>query len=99
MSAFITPDGLYQYKVMQFGIQDVPATFQWLVNQATAEVNGCEAYVDNINIYSLEWSDHVEQISAFFGKLKEVNLTINLAKSEFGCAQVSFLATLCDKRK
>ena len=27
----------------------------------------------------------------FFDKLKEVNLTINLAKSGFGCAQVSFL--------
>ena len=30
----------------------------------------------------------------FFDKLKEVNLTINMAKSRFGCAQVSFLGQI-----
>ena len=94
-SAFVTPDGLYQYKVMPFGMRNAPATFQRLINQVTAEVNGYEAYIDNIITfllftYSDDWSDHVEQISVSFGRLKEVNLIINLAKSESGCALVSF---------
>ena len=91
ISAFVTPDGLYQYKVMPFGIRNVPATFQRLINQVTTEVSGCEAYIDDVIIYSDNWSNHVEQINVFFDKLKEMNLTINLAKCEFGCAQVSFL--------
>ena len=86
ISAFITPDGLYQYKVMPFGIRNAPATFQQLINQVMTEVSGCEAYIDDIIIYSDNWSNHVEQINVFFGKLKEVNFTINLAKCEFGCA-------------
>ena len=91
ISAFVTPDGLYQYKVMPFGMRNAPATFQRLMNQVTTEVSGCEAYIDDVIIYSDNWSNHVEQINVFFGKLKEVNLTINLAKCEFGCSQVSFL--------
>ena len=91
ISAFVTPNGLYQYKVMPFGMRNAPAMFQRLINQVTTEVSGCEAYIDDVIIYSDNWSNHVEQINVFFGKLKEVNLTINLAKCEFGCAQVSFL--------
>ena len=79
---------------MPCGMQNAPATFQRLINLVTAEVNGCEAYIDDIIIYSDYWSDHVEQISVSFGKLKEVNLIIDLAKSESSCVLVSFWATL-----
>ena len=91
ISAFVTPDGLFQYKVMPFGMRNAPATFQRFINQVTAEVEGCEAYIDDVIIYSDNWSDHVKQLRTFFDKLKEAKLTVNLAKSEFDCAQVSYL--------
>ena len=33
ISAFVTPDGLFQYKHMPFGMKNSPATFQRLVNR------------------------------------------------------------------
>ena len=99
ISAFVTPDGLYQYKVMPFGMRNVPATFQRFINQVTAEVEGCEAYIDDVIIYSDNWSNHIKQIETFFEKLKEAKLTINLVKSEFGCAQISYLGHIVGQRE
>ena len=32
ISAFVTPSGLYQYNVTPFGMKNVPATFQRMIN-------------------------------------------------------------------
>ena len=52
VSAFATPNGLYQYKVMPFGMKNSPATFQRLVNNVICGLDGCDAYIDDIIIYS-----------------------------------------------
>ena len=91
ISAFVTPSGLYQYKVMPFGMKNSPATFQRMVNKLVRDIDGCEGYIDDVVIYSDNWSDHIRQIKCFFQIMREAKLTINLMKSEFGKATVKYL--------
>ena len=91
ISAFVTPSGLYQYKVMPFGMKNAPATFQRMVNKLVRDIDGCEGYIDDVVIFSDNWSDHVRQIKCFFQIMREAKLTINLMKSEFGKATVKYL--------
>ena len=91
ISAFVTPSGLYQYKVMPFGMKNAPATFQRMVNKLVRDIDGCEGYIDDVVIYSDNWSDHIRQIERFFQIMREAKLTINLMKSEFGKATVKYL--------
>ena len=91
ISAFVTPDGLFQYKVMPFGMKNSPATFQRLINQVTSEIQGCDAYIDDVIVYSQTWEEHFDIMRQLFQKLSEANLTINLSKCEFGKATVTFL--------
>ena len=43
ISAFVTPDGLFQYKVMPFGMKNAPATFQRMIHSLLHGLQGCEA--------------------------------------------------------
>ena len=91
ISAFVTPSGLYQYKVMPFGMKNAPATFQRMVNKLVRDIDGCEGYIDDVVIFSDNWSDHIRQIERFLQIMREAKLTINLMKSEFGKATVKYL--------
>ena len=66
ISAFVTPSGLYQYKVLPFGMKNAPATFQRKVNKPVQDIDGCEGYIDHVVIYSNNWSDHIRQIKCLF---------------------------------
>ncbi|CAB4033082.1 Transposon Ty3-I Gag-Pol poly [Paramuricea clavata] len=77
VSAFVTPRGLYQYKVMPFGMRNAPATFQRLINQIISQIDGCEGYIDDVIIYSDTWEEHLEILRKFFKRLSEAKLTIS----------------------
>ena len=76
---------------MPFGVKNSPATFQRLVNSLTFNLVGCKAYIDDAIIFSEEWEGHLQTIRNFFDRLSEATLTVNLTKSEFCHANLTFL--------
>ena len=93
-SAFITPFGLFQYKVLPFGMCNAPATFQRIINYVIQDLEGVYAYLDDILIISNSWADHLNKLKRLFDRLARAGLTINLAKSVFGQGQVEYLGHL-----
>jgi hypothetical protein len=90
ISAFLTADGLYQYKVTPFRMKNSPATFQRLMNLLISDIDGIDAYIDDVIIYSDSWQQHLMTIRKFYKRLTEANLTVNLDKSEFCHGPVTF---------
>ena len=88
ISAFITPSGLYSYRVMSFGLLNAPATFQRLMNGVVAGLEGIAVYLDDVVVYSDTWEQHMDRIHV---PLQEANLTINLAKCHFARATAVYL--------
>ena len=91
ISAFVTPDGFFQYKVMPFGMKNAPATFQRMINKITANFEGCEAYIDDVIVFGNTWKQHLERLCELFRRLRTAKLTVNLVKSDFGDAHVTYL--------
>ena len=77
ISAFVTPDGLYQYKVMPFGMKNSKASFQHLINKVIADLEGCEAYINDVIIYSDMWEEHLRILREFFERLSRAMLTMS----------------------
>ena len=91
ISAFVTPEGFYQYKVMPFGMNNSPATFQHMINKITVNFEGCEAYIDDVVVFGNTWKQHFERMHQLFRRLRSAKLTVNLVKRDFGHAHVTYL--------
>lgn len=91
ISAFVTPDNFLQYSVMAFGMRNAPATFQRLMHRVLSGVANCEAYLDDVVIFSDTWENHLETLTEVFSRLAEASLTLNLAKCDFAKAIVTYL--------
>ena len=91
ISAFVTPDGFYEYKVMPFGMKNAPATFTRLISKVIHGLKNVEAYIDDLIVYSDNWEEHLERLRQVFDRLSQANLTVNLSKSEFVKAKVTYL--------
>lgn len=91
IAAFITPDAFAQYTAMAFGLRNAPATFQRLVNTVLAGIPNCSAYLDDVVVYSRDWSEHLKSLRDVFQRFASASLTLNLTKCEFGQAKVTYL--------
>ncbi|XP_047478502.1 uncharacterized protein LOC125031660 [Penaeus chinensis] len=91
ISAFITPFGLYNYTVMPFGMCNAPATFQRAINYTIQGLEGVKSYLDDLLVISDSWDVHIRRLRSLFSRLDEAGFTINLAKSTFCSASVTYL--------
>ena len=91
ISAFITPDGLFECKVMPFGMRNAAGTFQRLMWTVTKDLEGCTIYLDDIIVISNTWDEHILRIRALFEALSKFGLVVNLSKCEFAKAEVTYL--------
>ena len=78
VTAFRTPFGLYHFRVMPFGLQGAPATFQRLMDGVLAGIHEfAAAYLDDVVIYSNNWQHHMYHLTQVFKRIREAGLTIN----------------------
>ncbi len=55
------------------------------------DVPNCDAYLDDIVIYSETWEDHLKTLKMVFERLESASLTLNLTKCEIGKATITYL--------
>jgi len=80
--AFLTKNRQYQFKVMPFGLNNVLATFQKLINKILRQYIGkfVQVYLDDIIIYSNNLDEHKKHIKVMLEKIREANLKLKPSK-------------------
>ena len=99
-TAFVTPQGLYEFRVMPFGLTNAPAVFQRLMQQALMGLNPEEGpdflavYIDDVLVFSRTLEDHMRHLSAVIHRLQEVGLKLKPKKCYFIRQSVEYLGHL-----
>lgn len=94
-TAFRTPQGLFQFTVMPFGLQGAPATFQRLMDQVLAGAEAfAGAYLDDIVVFSHSWEDHIEHLNDVLQRLKQAGLTVQPKKCAIAQTEAKYLGYL-----
>ncbi|KZS08016.1 Uncharacterized protein APZ42_028148 [Daphnia magna] len=92
-TAFVTPDGLYQFLVMPFGLASAPGTFQRMMDLVLTGLRWtiCLVYLDNIIIYASDAEEHLVRVRQVLTALRKVGFKIKLVKCQFGASEVKAL--------
>ncbi|KAL5509722.1 hypothetical protein EMCRGX_G005140 [Ephydatia muelleri] len=92
-TAFVTPFGLFQFRVMPFGLCNAPATFQRLMERVLAGLHWmtCLVYLDDIIIFSRSVETHVKQLKEVLECLKIAGLKIRPKKCHLLQTSVQYL--------
>ncbi|GKC42070.1 reverse transcriptase domain-containing protein [Tanacetum coccineum] len=92
-TAFHTPQGVYCYTKMPFGLKNAGATYQRLVDKAFDKQVGqnLEAYVDDLVIKSHTEAEIFRDIEETFRTLRKINMKLNPKKCTFEAVEGMFL--------
>ena len=90
-TAFVTPDGQYEFLVLPFGMVNAPAVFTRMMRRLLEGLPNVLHYIDDILIYSSSWEDHLEDVRRVLTRLRETHLTARPSKCHAACSSVEFL--------
>jgi hypothetical protein len=92
-TAFRTPFGHYQFKVLIEGLTNAPATFQTVMNAIFQPYlrDFVVVYLDDILVYSKTEADHQRHLRLVLKKLREEKFYACLQKCEFAKPEIKFL--------
>ena len=93
-AAFVTNRGLFEPKVMFFGLTNSPATFQALMNTIFADLiaeGKVAVYLDDILIWSSDMDEHRKVVHEVLRRLEEHDLYLRPEKCEFEKSEIEYL--------
>uniref|UniRef100_L7LW12 RNA-directed DNA polymerase n=1 Tax=Rhipicephalus pulchellus TaxID=72859 RepID=L7LW12_RHIPC len=98
-TAFITPDGLFEFNVMPFGLCNAPATFERFMDTILRGLKWevCLCYLDDIIIFGRTFDEHNHRLDTVLTCLERAALTLNSKKCHFGNRETLVLGHLVDK--
>lgn len=92
-TAFITPEGKYEYVKVPFGLASSPFVFQRTVNEilGTLRFDKVLVYLDDVLIPSKTMEEGIQLLQKVLNLFQKHNVTLNLSKCRFLEKEVDYL--------
>ena len=107
-AAFVTNEGLFQFRVMPFGLCNAPATFERLMDRVLCGMrwSRCLVYLDDVISFGKSVPEALMRLEEVLTRLSEFGLQLKAKKCTFMQTEVAFLGHIvgrtglaCDPEK
>ena len=90
---FVTNEGLFQFRVMPFGLCNAPATFERLMDRVLCGMrwSRCLVYLDDIISFGMSIPEALARLEEVLGRLSDFGLQLKAKKCTFMQTEVIFL--------
>ena len=98
-TAFTAGEGLWQFRVMPFGLSNAPATFERLMENVLRGLpwTVCLIYLDDVIVHAKTIGDEFNRLREVFSRLRSVNLKLNPKKCNLFQREVRYLGHMVTK--
>ena len=98
-TAFSTPRGLFEFKVMPFGVKNGPATLERLMELVLSgmTIEQCLCYMDDVVVCGPTFGTTVKNLREVLCRLSQAGLRLKPKKCELFKSEVSFLGHVVGK--
>jgi len=99
-TAIRTPFGLYQWRVIPFGLTNAPAVFMRTMQQVFGDCFGkfVFVYLDDILVFSKTPEEHLQHLQLVLERLQQYKLYARLSKCHFNLPEVEFLGHIVGRK-
>lgn len=96
-TAFNTPIGHYEFRVLSFGLANAPAIFQAEMNKLFADCRKfVMVYLDDICIFSRTQEEHLKHLDTVLGIIAKAGKYLKLKKCRFMHQDLAYLGHIVD---
>ena len=99
-AAFVTRSGLWNWKVLPFGLTSAPATFERLMEMVLRGLHWKTLliYLDDVIVFSHSLEDHCARLAEVFSRLRTARLKLKPSKCELFQTKVNYLGHVVSSR-
>ena len=100
LTAFATPDGLYEYRRMPMGLMNAPAYFQQVMTDVLSDYLGVgvEVFIDDIIVYAPNAEAFVKMLRQVFQRLASFDIRLKREKCFIGLSQVEYVGHIVNEK-
>ncbi|XP_078506170.1 uncharacterized protein LOC144763964 [Lissotriton helveticus] len=98
LTAFVTPDGVFQFCLLPFGLASAAAVFQRLMSEMFAHNPNKVVFQDDILIFTKTKNEHNRAISEVFKVLENTGVTLQKSKCVFKAKEIEYLGHVISEK-
>jgi hypothetical protein len=92
LTAFSTPEGLYEYRRVPFGLKNSPSFFQQTMSRVLGGLGGCcQVFIDDIVVFGDDQQSFIRNLVRVFDRLRQHQFRLKASKCRFGLSKVEYL--------